>query len=477
MSYHAFTYSGGANGTFSNLLIPGAVGGSQALGINASGEIIGDYIDANGKSHGFLKNLNFFFTLDVPGSLNTAATGINDNGQIIGQYTDSNGRGHGFLYSGGIYTTFDDPKSAIGQTTPWGISNTGAITGNYVDNGGQSHGFVASRSTPHDFYGVGNAGVLWRSGSGLATWDMNGSAIFSSGTVTYQGQTLNPDPSWSVAATADFNADGEADVLWRQNGGPLALWQMGGNSVEASNYLTYNGNTIAPDASWNVAGVGDFNADGEAAILWRQSSTGSLAMWSMDGSTVASSNTVTSNGSAVAPDASWNVAGVGDFNGDGYSDIVWRQSSGALALWDMKGSTVTSSSTITSQGSAIAPDASWTIAGIGDFNNDGRADLLWRQSSGALALWQMNDASVAGSAFVTYQGNTITPDATWKIVEVGDFDGDGKSDILWRNDNGAMAEWLMNGSQVTASVTPASQGNAVSPDASWSVQGKPTVFA
>jgi len=40
-----------------------------------------------------------------------------------------------------------------------------------------------------------------------------------------------------------------------------------------------------------------------------------------------------------------------------------------------------------------------------------------------------------------------------------------------------MAEWLMNGSQVTASVTPSSQGNAVSPDGSWSVQGKPTMFA
>jgi hypothetical protein len=34
--------------------------------------------------------------------------------------------------------------------------------------------------------------------------------------------------------------------------------------------------------------------------------------------------------------------------------------------------------------------------------------------------------------------DTITPDATWKIAEVADFDGDGKSDILWRNDN---ARW------------------------------------
>jgi probable HAF family extracellular repeat protein len=472
---HAFTYSGGANGTFSDVLIPGAMH-SAAIGINASGEISGYYSDAGFKIHGFLKINNSVVTLDVPGATGTMATGVNDNGQVVGTCLDGKGQDHGFLYSGGVYATFDNPKSASGQILAWGISNSGLITGTYQDSPGHNHGFVASRSTPHDLYNVGTAGVLWRGGSGLASWDMNGSSIFSSATVTYQGQALNPDASWKVTGMADFNADGAADVLWHQDGGSLAVWQMSGSTVKASNSVTYSGSVIAPDASWSVAGAADFNADSEADILWRQSS-GSLAMWSMDGSTVRSSNTVTYNGSAIAPDASWTIAGIADFNGDGYSDVLWRQSSGALALWDMKGSTVMSSSTVTSQGSAIAPDASWSIAGVGDFNSDGRADMLWRQSAGALALWQMNDASVAGSAFITYQGNTITPDATWKIVEVGDFNGDGNSDILWRNDNGSMAEWLMNGSQVTASVTPASQGNAVAPDASWSVQGKPTMFA
>jgi hypothetical protein len=39
-----------------------------------------------------------------------------------------------------------------------------------------------------------------------------------------------------------------------------------------------------------------------------------------------------------------------------------------------------------------------------------------------------------------------------------------------------MAEWLMNGSQVTASLVPSSQGNPAAPDASWSLQAKPTNF-
>ena len=472
---HAFAY---VNGTFSDLNVPGVVNGSAAMEINASGEIAGYYVDANDTAHGFIDNNGVFTILDVPSTsgMGTLATGINDSGQVVGQYFGSDGRAHGYLYSGGVYTTFDDPSADAGGALPWGINNAGVIVGDYSDPSGKKHGFVASRSTPHDLYGTGTASVLWRSGSGLASWDMNGSSIFSSGAVTYQGQTLNPAAFWKVAGIADFSADGAADVLWHQDGGPLALWQMSGSTVKASNSVTYNGSVVAPDASWSVAGVADFSANSEADILWRQNG-GSLAMWSMDGATVTSSNTVTYNGSAIAPDASWSVAGIADFNGDGYSDVLWRQSSGALALWDMKGSTVMSSSTVTSQGSAIAPDASWSVAGLGDFNNDGRADMLWRQSTGALAFWQMNDASVAGSGFITYQGNTITPDASWKIVEVGDFNGDGNSDVLWRNDNGSMAEWLMNGSQVTASVTPAAQGNAVSPDATWNVQGKPTMFA
>ena len=469
---HAFLQS---SGFYFDIIIPGAAGETAAYGINSAGEITGMYLDGSGHMHGFLDNHGIFTTLDVPGAGGTMAAGINDNNQIVGTYTDPNGQNHSYLYSNGRYTTFNEPNAAV-SSTAWGINNNGVITGYYVDASEASHGFAASLATPHDFYDAGTAGMLWRNGTGLATWQMNGSSVATSGAVTYEGQVLNPDTSWSVAGIADFNADGIADVLWRQAGGGLSLWQMSGSTVTAANALTDNGSTIAPDASWNIAGVGDFYADGEAAILWRGGDN-SLSMWSMNGATVTGSNSVISNGSALAPDASWSVAGVGDFNGDGYSDLLWRQSSGALAVWDMQGSTVTSSSNITYQGSSIAPDASWSVAGVGDFNGDGRADILWRNASGALQLWQMSHSSVTSAGAITYQGKTLAPDASWHVVEIGDFNGDGNSDILWRNDNGAMSEWLMNGSQVTASVAPSSQGNPVTPGGDWSVQGKPTNFA
>jgi hypothetical protein len=69
----------------------------------------------------------------------------------------------------------------------------------------------------------------------------------------------------------------------------------------------------------------------------------------------------------------------------------------------------------------------WAIVGQCDFNGDGHADLLWRDTSGNVAIWEMNGIAVsnANSSFVA---NVPT---NWSIVGTGDFNGDGFADILW----------------------------------------------
>ena len=66
----------------------------------------------------------------------------------------------------------------------------------------------------------------------------------------------------------------------------------------------------------------------------------------------------------------------------------------------------------------------------------------------------MNGSTITSSGAVTSGGVAITPDASWHIVEIGDFNGDSNSDILWRSDAGAVAEWLMNGNTIVQSLTP-----------------------
>jgi hypothetical protein len=77
-----------------------------------------------------------------------------------------------------------------------------------------------------------------------------------------------------------------------------------------------------------------------------------------------------------------------------------------------------------------------------DFNGDGRSDILWRHRSGVLSEWLMN-----GSTIIDHGSpGDVTTD--WTIVGVGDFNGDGTADILWRHSSGTVYEWLLNGSTI-----------------------------
>ena len=78
----------------------------------------------------------------------------------------------------------------------------------------------------------------------------------------------------------------------------------------------------------------------------------------------------------------------------------------------------------------LGPSARWTVQAVGDFNGDGKADILWRHSLGLLDLWLMNGPSVVG------QGPLGAAGPEWAIQGIGDFNGDAKADILWRHSSG-----------------------------------------
>ncbi|MCC6888619.1 MAG: FG-GAP repeat protein, partial [Hyphomicrobiales bacterium] len=179
----------------------------------------------------------------------------------------------------------------------------------------------------------------------------------------------------------------------------------------------------------------DFNGDGKSDILWRQSNS-TVAMWLMNGASVSQASGV---GGASAD---WQIVGQRDFNGDGKHDILWRNSSsGQVLLWLMNGATVTQAAGV---GGATTD---WQIVGTGDFNGDGKGDILWRHSGGQVILWVMNGATVTQAAGV---GGATTD---WQVAGVGDLNGDGKADILWRHSGGAVVAWLMNGASVTQAGT------------------------
>ena len=115
---------------------------TNSTGINARGDIVGNYRDASGVTHGFLLAEGIFSTIDFPNATLTSARAINARGDIVGRVLGPSGDEHGFLLRDGNFTQIDFPGASA--TTARGINNDGDITGRHA--------------------------AAWRRTTGLAAW-------------------------------------------------------------------------------------------------------------------------------------------------------------------------------------------------------------------------------------------------------------------------------------------------------------------
>ena len=233
----------------------------------------------------------------------------------------------------------------------------------------------------------------------------------------------------------DFNSDGKGDILF-QNGinGACYVWEMDGLKALAGG-SDLVGNAVG--TAWQVKGTGDFNGDGKSDILFQNALDGAVYVWEMDGLKIVpgGSDFV---GNAVG--TTWQVKGTGDFNGDGKSDIVFQSTvNGAVYVWEMDGLKLVPGGS-DSIGTAVG--TAWQVKGTGDFNGDGKSDILFQNAiDGAVYVWEMDGLKRTAGDFV---GKAVGTD--WQIKGTGDFNGDGKSDILFQNvRDGAVYVWEMDG--------------------------------
>ena len=307
-----------------------------------------------------------------------------------------------------------------------------------------------------DFNGDGRSDILWRNDDGsLGDWLGTANGGFTVNNTLLVGVPT----SWHVAGTGDFNGDGRADILWRNDNGELSNWL----GTATGGFMPNDANASTSVAtSWKIVGTGDFNGDGRDDILWRNDN-GLLGNWLG----TASGGFSVNGGLLINVATRWQVVGTGDFNGDGRADVLWRSDSGELSDWL---GTASGGLTPNDANAYTSVALAWKVVGTGDFNGDGRDDILWRNSDGTLTDW----LGTANGGYAQNNANSIASVPTsWHVVATADYNGDGRDDILWRNDNGALSDWL---GTTTGGFTPNNANAATSVATSWHVQSPDSFF-
>jgi hypothetical protein len=230
----------------------------------------------------------------------------------------------------------------------------------------------------------------------------------------------------------DFDGDGQSDLLWESSDGWVGVWLMDG--VVQRQALLLGSQPLAVDG-WHVAGTGDFDGNGMSDILW-QNDDGWVATLIMNRLTPAEFVLLYPAPAAIG---GWRIACTGDMDNDGLCDILWEHQDGWIGVWLMDRLILRAAMPLSPFRAATG---GWHIAGAAEMTGDGQTDILWLHENGFLAGWAMEGleqswiARVHPSSADTSQG--------WRLAALADMSGEGYHDIVWQNSNdGAVGAWLM----------------------------------
>ena len=280
--------------------------------------------------------------------------------------------------------------------------------------------------------------------AGLAKSDIDGNGIsdvmfqytggnyqlgfWMNGTNEWKGNGLQHPAEWDVLGCYDMNSNGKADAVLFGN----VTSEAGIHGA----YIGYYADSDDFDSNWVNIGylnnvdnidwknkVGNLTGNsGKNSIVWYTYELGALGVWT-DGT-----ESWVQVGSGF--DATWTLIGCGDFNGDGRDQVVMSHNSGEeYHAIDIGG-------TWTNLG---ASDSGWEVRAIGDFAGDGRDDIVaFHNDTGIVAMW-----GDGNSANWSQLGQLDKKD--WFVVGAGDYNGDAKDDLLVRQISTGMLGYYASG--------------------------------
>ena len=177
-------------------------------------------------------------------------------------------------------------------------------------------------------------------------------------------------------------------------------------------------------------GLGNFNGNGYQDLVWMNNSTRQVTVHYYDGMPDINDIGWAWLNEAGEP-SGWVLVGAADFDGNGVPDLVWEyMPTGQVTVnyyGGPGGATYLGWNWLNETG---VPG--WTVVAVADMNNDGVPDLIWQNN----ATNQVTVNYYGGPGGATYQGwnwlNVGGEPAGWRVVAAADFDGNGTPDLVWQ---------------------------------------------
>ncbi len=355
--------------------------------------------------------------------------------------------------------------------------------------------------------GVGRSGVIPVAGNNPARAEA-GRVVVKFG--------ADDDHQFPPKPVSDFDGDGQTDIVWQNQGPgagawPVRFWLMSGYARREEVTLS----EAVPEGLKLVA-VGDFGScdatgtvvsipDGKPDLVFRPAPVndvqGPNQTWYMAGTSLAFDACKVPHhkpdGSAFARNSSQLVIAAADFGScvaeekyspalDGRPDIIWQNGTTWNASLNVMDGVVKWFGTPFGPQS---PGYASMLVGAADFDANGTTDLVWQAADTRMELWSMAEAvryQVADKMLrlindgqpepLGTKGYFSSPDGTpatdWRLVGIGDFNGDDNPDLLFRHTEGAMPTgklwvWPLKGRDRIddgSGLTPGAEG-----DLNWKV--------